>query len=150
MGFPSYGLIADDFVRRSSSRAPFDIQVLTNAVPASRRTFQACSGAQAIVHFYSSGRQSCSAALRANRAEVRAIATDGARKCVEQAAKYPGAQWRSSTPRVLHPAPNWRPAKRVCDAVGEVIARRRWAAIIFNLPATVEMTTPNVADSISG
>ncbi len=40
-------------------------------------------------------------------------------------------------------------AKQVCDAVGEVIAPTPERPIIFNLPATVEMTTPNVyADSI--
>ncbi len=87
--------------------------------------------------------------FRADRAAVQAIATDGARKCVEEAAKYPGTQWRFEYSPESYTGTELEYAKQVCDAVGEIIAPTPDNPIIFNLPATVEMATPNVyADSI--
>ena len=67
------------------------IQVLTQCRPELiERTFLACEGVhRAIVHFYNSTSiLQRRVVFRADRAAVQAIATDGARKCVEEAAKY--------------------------------------------------------------
>jgi len=156
VGFPSASQTDFDFVREiiTDSAIPDDvtIQVLTQCRPELiERTFLACEGApRAIVHFYNSTSiLQRRVVFRADRAAVQAIATEGARKCVEQAAKYPGTQWRFEYSPESYTGTELEYAKQVCDAVGEIIAPTPDNPIIFNLPATVEMATPNVyADSI--
>ncbi|WP_119184993.1 2-isopropylmalate synthase [Mycobacterium decipiens] len=156
VGFPSASQTDFDFVREiiTAGAVPDDvtIQVLTQCRPELiERTFEACEGAaQAIVHFYNSTSiLQRRVVFRADRAAVQAIAIDGARKCVEQAAKYPGTRWRFEYSPESYTGTELDYAKQVCDAVGEVIAPTPDNPIIFNLPATVEMATPNVyADSI--
>ena len=87
--------------------------------------------------------------FRADREAVKAIATDGARKCVEEAAKYPGTLWRFEYSPESYTGTELEYAKDVCDAVADVIEPTPEWPLIVNLPATVEMATPNVyADSI--
>jgi 2-isopropylmalate synthase len=156
VGFPSASQTDFDFVREiiTDGAIPDDvtIQVLTQCRPELiERTFQACEGVhRAIVHFYNSTSiLQRRVVFRADRAAVQAIATDGARKCVEQAAKYPGTQWRFEYSPESYTGTELEYAKQVCDAVGDVIKPTPDNPIIFNLPATVEMATPNVyADSI--
>ncbi len=156
VGFPSASQTDFDFVREiiTDGAIPDDvtIQVLTQCRPELiERTFEACEGAaRAIVHFYNSTSiLQRRVVFRADRAAVQAIATDGARKCVEEAAKYPGTQWRFEYSPESYTGTELEYAKQVCDAVGEIIAPTPDNPIIFNLPATVEMVTPNVyADSI--
>ena len=156
VGFPSASQTDFDFVREiiTDGAIPDDvtIQVLTQCRPELiERTFEACAGAsRAIVHFYNSTSiLQRRVVFRADRAAVQAIATDGARKCVEEAAKYPGTQWRFEYSPESYTGTELEYAKQVCDAVGEIIAPTPDNPIIFNLPATVEMATPNVyADSI--
>lgn len=156
VGFPSASQTDFDFVREiiEQGAIPGDvtIQVLTQCRPELiERTFQACDGApRAIVHFYNSTSiLQRRVVFRADRAAVQDIAVQGARKCVEEAAKYPGTQWRFEYSPESYTGTELEYAKQVCDAVGEVIAPTPDNPIIFNLPATVEMATPNVyADSI--
>ena len=156
VGFPSASQTDFDFVREiiTDGAIPDDvtIQVLTQCRPELiERTFQACAGVhRAIVHFYNSTSiLQRRVVFRADRAAVQAIATDGARKCVEEAAKYPGTQWRFEYSPESYTGTELEYAKQVCDAVGDVIKPTPDNPIIFNLPATVEMATPNVyADSI--
>jgi 2-isopropylmalate synthase len=156
VGFPSASRTDFDFIREiiSQDAIPDDvtIQVLTQCRPELiERTFEACEGApRAIVHFYNSTSiLQRRVVFRADRPAVRAIATDGARRCVEQAGKYPGTQWRFEYSPESYTGTELEYAKDVCDAVGEVIEPTPDNPIIFNLPATVEMATPNVyADSI--
>jgi 2-isopropylmalate synthase len=156
VGFPAASQTDFDFVREiiTDGAIPDDvtIQVLTQCRPELiERTFEACTGAaRAIVHFYNSTSiLQRRVVFRADRAAVQAIATDGARKCVEEAAKYPGTQWRFEYSPESYTGTELEYAKQVCDAVGEIIAPTPDNPIIFNLPATVEMATPNVyADSI--
>ncbi len=156
VGFPSASRTDFDFVRDiiEQDAIPDDvtIQVLTQCRPELiERTFLACEGApQAIVHFYNSTSiLQRRVVFRADRAAVQQIATDGARKCVEQAARYPGTRWRFEYSPESYTGTELEYAKQVCDAVGEVIQPTPDNPIIFNLPATVEMATPNVyADSI--
>jgi 2-isopropylmalate synthase len=156
VGFPSASQTDFDFVREiiTEGAIPDDvtIQVLTQCRPELiERTFQACEGAhRAIVHFYNSTSiLQRRVVFRADRAAVQAIATDGARKCVEEAAKHPGTQWRFEYSPESYTGTELEYAKQVCDAVGDIINPTPDNPIIFNLPATVEMATPNVyADSI--
>lgn len=156
VGFPAASQTDFDFVREiiTDGAIPDDvtIQVLTQCRPELiEHTFQACQGAkQAIVHFYNSTSiLQRRVVFRADQAAVQAIATDGARKCVEEAARYPGTRWRFQYSPESYTGTELEYAKQVCDAVGEIIAPTPENPIIFNLPATVEMATPNIyADSI--
>jgi 2-isopropylmalate synthase len=156
VGFPSASQTDFDFVREiiTDGAIPDDvtIQVLTQCRPELiERTFEACDGApRAIVHFYNSTSiLQRRVVFKADREAVKAIATDGARKCVEEAKKYPGTLWRFEYSPESYTGTELEYAKDVCDAVADVIAPTPEWPLIVNLPATVEMATPNVyADSI--
>ncbi len=156
VGFPSASQTDFDFVREiiEQGAVPDDvtIQVLTQCRPELiERTFEACEGApRAIVHFYNSTSiLQRRVVFRADRDAVKAIATDGARKCVEEAAKYPGTLWRFEYSPESYTGTELEYAVEVCDAVADVIQPTPEWPLIVNLPATVEMATPNVyADSI--
>ena len=156
VGFPSASQTDFDFVREiiEQGAIPDDvtIQVLTQCRPELiERTFVACDGApNAIVHFYNSTSiLQRRVVFRADRDEVKKIATDGARKCLAEQAKHPGTRWRYEYSPESYTGTELEYAKEVCDAVAEVIAPTPDWPLIINLPATVEMATPNVyADSI--
>lgn len=156
VGFPSASQTDYDFVREiiDGGHIPDDvtIQVLTQCRDELiERTFEACAGApNVIVHFYNSTSiLQRRVVFRADRAAVREIAVAGARKCLVEAAKHPQTRWRYEYSPESYTGTELEYAKEVCDAVGDVIEPTPEYPIIFNLPATVEMTTPNVyADSI--
>jgi 2-isopropylmalate synthase len=156
VGFPSASQTDFDFVREiiEQGAVPDDvtIQVLTQCRPELiERTFEACQGApRVIVHFYNSTSiLQRRVVFRAGREEVKAIAVDGARKCLEEAKKYPGTLWRYEYSPESYTGTELVYAKEVCDAVADVIEPTPEWPMIVNLPATVEMATPNVyADSI--
>jgi 2-isopropylmalate synthase len=156
VGFPSASQTDFDFVRDiiEQDAIPDDvtIQMLTQCRPELiERTFQACHGApNAIVHFYNSTSiLQRRVVFRADRDEVKKIATDGARKCLEEQAKHPGTRWRYEYSPESYTGTELAYAVEVCDAVADVIEPTPQWPLIVNLPATVEMTTPNVyADSI--
>ncbi|MGE2834033.1 2-isopropylmalate synthase [Mycobacterium sp. SMC-4] len=156
VGFPSASQTDYDFVREiiEQGAIPDDvtIQVLTQCRPELiERTFEACQGApRAIVHFYNSTSiLQRRVVFRADRDAVKKIATDGARMCVEEAKKYPDTLWRFEYSPESYTGTELEYAVDVCNAVAEVIAPTPEWPLIVNLPATVEMATPNVyADSI--
>ncbi len=156
VGFPSASQTDFDFVREiiEQGAIPDDvtIQVLTQCRDELiERTFQACDGApNVIVHFYNSTSiLQRRVVFRANRDEVKKIATDGARKCLEEQAKHPGTRWRYEYSPESYTGTELAYAKEVCDAVSDVLQPTPDWPLIINLPATVEMATPNVyADSI--
>ncbi|MBS9535417.1 2-isopropylmalate synthase [Mycobacterium sp. M1] len=156
VGFPSASQTDFDFVREiiEDGAIPDDvtIQVLTQCRDELiERTFEACVGApNVIVHFYNSTSiLQRRVVFRADRDEVLTIAVNGARKCLAEQAKHPGTNWRYEYSPESYTGTELEYAKEVCDAVGDVIQPTPENPIIFNLPATVEMATPNVyADSI--
>lgn len=156
VGFPSASQTDFDFVREiiEQGAIPDDvtIQVLTQCRDELiERTFEACDGApNVIVHFYNSTSiLQRRVVFRADRDEVKKIATDGARKCLEEQAKHPGTRWRYEYSPESYTGTELVYAKEVCDAVADVIQPTPEWPLIVNLPATVEMATPNVyADSI--
>ena len=156
VGFPAASQTDFDFVREiiTEGAIPDDvtIQVLTQCRPELiERTFLACEGApRAIVHFYNSTSiLQRRVVFRADREAVKAIATDGARKCVEEAKKYPGTLWRYEYSPESYTGTELEYAVDVCNSVADIVKPTPDVPLIVNLPATVEMATPNVyADSI--
>ncbi|KAA0085642.1 2-isopropylmalate synthase [Mycolicibacterium sp. P9-64] len=156
VGFPSASQTDFDFVREiiEQGAIPDDvtIQVLTQCRPELiTRTFEACAGApKAIVHFYNSTSiLQRRVVFRADRDAVKAIATDGARMCVDEAKKYPDTQWRFEYSPESYTGTELEYAVEVCNAVADIVKPTPDVPLIVNLPATVEMATPNVyADSI--
>ncbi|KAA0924017.1 2-isopropylmalate synthase [Rhodococcus sp. IEGM 1401] len=156
VGFPSASQTDFDFVREiiEDGAIPDDvtIQVLTQCRPELiERTFVACEGARSvIVHFYNSTSiLQRRVVFRAERDVIKKIATDGARKVLEEAAKFPDTDWRYEYSPESYTGTELSYAKEVCDAVTAIIDPTPAKPLILNLPATVEMATPNVyADSI--
>ncbi|NEW36355.1 2-isopropylmalate synthase [Nocardia cyriacigeorgica] len=156
VGFPSASQTDFDFVREiiTDGAIPDDvtIQVLTQCRPELiERTFVACSDApNVIVHFYNSTSiLQRRVVFRADREAVKKIATDAARLCLETERKHPDTNWRYEYSPESYTGTELEYAKEVCDAVSEIIAPTPDKPLIINLPATVEMATPNVyADSI--
>ncbi|MDF0532078.1 2-isopropylmalate synthase [Tsukamurella sp. 8F] len=156
VGFPAASQTDYDFVREiiEEGAIPEDvtIQVLTQCRDELiERTFEACRGAnRVIVHFYNSTSVlQRRVVFRADKAAIKAIATHAADKCLEEQAKYPDTQWRYEYSPESYTGTELSFAKEVCDAVTGIIAPTPDNPMVLNLPATVEMATPNVyADSI--
>ncbi|MBD0021962.1 MULTISPECIES: 2-isopropylmalate synthase [Gordonia] len=156
VGFPSASQTDFDFVREiiEDGAIPEDvtIQVLTQCrSELIERTFEACRGASnVIVHFYNSTSVlQRRVVFRAEKPTIVKIATDAARLVLEEEKKYPDTTWRYEYSPESYTGTELSFAKQVCDAVSEIIAPTPEKPLIINLPATVEMATPNVyADSI--
>ncbi|MET9215501.1 MULTISPECIES: 2-isopropylmalate synthase [unclassified Nocardia] len=156
VGFPAASQTDFDFVREiiEDGAIPADvtIQVLTQCRPELiERTFEACNGApNVIVHFYNSTSiLQRRVVFRAERDAVKKIATDAATLCLEIEQRYPDTEWRYEYSPESYTGTELDYAREVCDAVSAIIAPTPAKPLIINLPATVEMATPNVyADSI--
>ena len=155
VGFPSASQTDFDFVRQlvEDDLIPDDvtIQVLTQARDhLIDRTFESIEGApRAIVHLYNS----TSALQRRvvfglDRDGITEIAVEGARRCLKLAEAASGEIRFEYSPE-SYTQTELDYAVEVCAAVLDVWQPTPdWPAIV-NLPATVEMATPNVyADSI--
>ena len=157
VGFPSASQTDFDFVRQlvEGGLIPDDvvIQVLTQCREhLIERTFESLSGAkQAIVHFYNSTSPlQRRVVFGLDRDGITDIATQGARLCVKYAEMLtPGTDIRYEYSPESYTGTELEYAVEVCAKVIEVIDPTPERPIIINLPATVEMATPNVyADSI--
>ena len=156
VGFPSASQTDFDFVREiiEHDMIPDDvtIQVLVQAREhLIRRTFEACAGAKnVIVHFYNStSKLQRRVVFRKDRDAIKKLATDAAELITDIARDYPDTNWRWEYSPESFTGTELEFAKEVCDAVVDVVAPTPDNPIIINLPATVEMITPNVyADSI--
>ncbi len=156
VGFPSASQTDFDFVREiiEDGAIPDDvtIQVLTQSrSELITRTFEACQGARnVIVHFYNSTSiLQRRVVFRADRDAIKKIATDAAVLVLAEAQKYPDTHWRWEYSPESYTGTELSYAKEVCDAVTETLGASPDNPVILNLPATVEMATPNVyADSI--
>ncbi|MDH6282425.1 2-isopropylmalate synthase [Prescottella agglutinans] len=156
VGFPSASQTDFDFVREiiEDNAIPDDvtIQVLTQSRPELiKRTFEACDGAKnVIVHFYNSTSiLQRRVVFRADKDAIKKIATDAASLVLEEAKNHPDTNWRWEYSPESYTGTELSYAKEVCDAVVETLGATPDNRVIINLPATVEMATPNVyADSI--
>ncbi len=116
------------------------------------RTFESLRGAKsAIVHFYNSTSVlQREVVFGLDKDGITAIATDGARLCQKYASIHtPDTHIRYEYSPESYTGTELEYALEVCSAVIEVIDPRPDWPLIINLPATVEMASPNVyADSI--
>ncbi|MFE6994578.1 2-isopropylmalate synthase [Microbacterium sp. NPDC057659] len=156
VGFPSASQTDFDFVRQliEEDLIPDDvtIQVLTQCREhLIERTYEAIAGAkQAIVHFYNSTSVlQREVVFRSDREGVKQIALEGARLCREFEKRIPDTEVYYEYSPESYTGTELEYAVEVCNAVIEVLEPTPDRKVIINLPATVEMATPNVyADSI--
>lgn len=156
VGFPSASQTDYDFVRAliEQDRIPDDvsIQVLTQAREhLIERTYEAIAGAKnAIVHLYNSTSVlQRDVVFRADEDQVLDIAVQGALLCKKYEETIPETRITYEYSPESYTGTELEYALRVCNAVIDVIKPTPENPIIINLPATVEMATPNVyADSI--
>ena len=151
VGFPSASQPDFDFVRQliEEDLIPDDvtIQVLTQCRPELiERTYESLVGAkQAIVHFYNSTSVlQRRVVFGLDKPGITQIATDAARLCRKLEDKVPGTlvRYEYSPESFTGTEPDY--AIEICAAVMEVIEPTPDRKIILNLPATVEMYTPNI------
>lgn len=156
VGFPSASQTDFDFVREliEGNRIPEDvtIQVLTQARPELiSRTYESLQGVhRAIVHLYNStSTLQRRVVFGLDRDGIKQIATDGAKLVRELAAKQTDTEWVFEYSPESFTGTELEYAVEVCDAVCDIWEPTPDNKTIINLPATVEMASPNIyADQI--
>ena len=156
VGFPSASQTDFDFVRKiiEDNLIPTDvtIQALTQARPELiQRTFEALKGVnKAVVHVYNStSTLQRKVVFRSDEDGIKKIATDGAKWVKEHAEKYNETDWTFEYSPESFTGTELPYAVEVCNAVNEVWNPTKDNKTIINLPATVEMSSPNIyADQI--
>ncbi len=156
VGFPSASQTDFDFVRKiiEGDLIPDDviIQVLTQArEPLIRRTFESLKGAkQAVVHLYNStSTLQRRVVFGQDKEGIKKIATDAAEFCLSLVDTVPGTNISFEYSPESYTGTELEYALEVCNAVNDIWRPTPSWKTILNLPATVEMATPNVyADSI--
>ena len=156
VGFPSASQTDFDFVRVliNDGHIPEDvtIQVLTQARDhLIERTYESLIGAKnVIVHFYNSTSVlQRKVVFNQDKDGIKKIALDAAKKCKSLEHMLPGTNVFYEYSPESYTGTELEYALEVCNAVIEEIAPTPSRQMVINLPATVEMTTPNVyADSI--
>jgi len=156
VGFPAASQPDFDFVRYliDENKIPADVtvQVLTQARPELiQRTYEALKGAKrAIVHLYNSTsvvqRQKV---FKLDKEGIKAIAVNGAKEVLRCSKLAPETDWYFQYSPESFTGTEIGYAVEVCQAVCDVWQPTPARKVILNLPATVEMATPNVyADQI--
>jgi len=157
VGFPAASQADFDFVRQliEQDLIPDDvtIQVLVQCREhLIERTYESLRGAKrAIVHFYNSTSiLQRKVVFGLDRAGITAIAVDGARLCQKYAEIHtPDTEIFYEYSPESYTGTELDYALEICSAVIEAVDPTPDRPLIINLPATVEMITPNVyADSI--
>lgn len=156
VGFPSASQTDFDFVRKiiKENLIPNDvtIQALTQARPELiKKTFEALEGAkQAIVHVYNStSTLQRKVVFNSDEAGIKKIAIDGAKWVKEESELYDQTDWSFEYSPESFTGTELPYAVEVCNAVNEIWQPNEQKKTIMNLPATVEMASPNTyADQI--
>ena len=156
VGFPSASETDFNFVRRliDENRIPDDvtIEVLTQArEDLIARTVESLKGAKrAILHMYNPIAPAFREIVyRTDKAGVKEIAERGTRWVKEMTAKQPETEWVYQYSPETFSSAEMEFAKEVCDAVTAIWQPTPEHKMIINLPATVEMATPNTyADQV--
>jgi 2-isopropylmalate synthase len=155
-GFPAASQPDFDFVRYliEENKIPDDVtvQVLTQARPELiQRTYEALKGVKrAIIHLYNSTSVvQREKVFKLDKAGIKAIAAKGAQEVLRCAKLAPESDWYFQYSPESFTGTEVEYAVEVCEAVCEVWQPTPQRKVILNLPATVEMATPNVyADQI--
>jgi len=156
IGFPSASDTEFNFLRRliEDGRIPKDVkvQVLVQAREhLIKRTYEALEGAHsAIVHVYNStSTAQREMVFQKSKEEIKEIAVEGAQLVAKYAKQYPETAFVFEYSAESFTGTEMDYALEVCEAVLDVWQPTPENPAIINLPATVEMTTPNVfADQI--
>ena len=156
VGFPSASQTDFDFVRVliEENHIPQDvtIQVLTQARDhLIERTYESLIGAKSvIVHFYNSTSVlQRKVVFNQDKDGIKKIALDAAKKCKSLEHLLPGTKIYYEYSPESYTGTELEYAVEVCNAVIEEIGPTPERQMVINLPATVEMITPNIyADSI--
>jgi 2-isopropylmalate synthase len=156
VGFPAASQLDFDFVRWliEEDQVPDDvyIQVLTQARPELiERTYESLKGAKkAIVHVYNStSTTQREQVFRMDMEGIKQIAVNGAKCVKEHATKHPETEWVFQYSPESFTGTEIDYAIEVVNAVADVWQPTPDNKIIINLPATVEVSTPNrYADQI--
>jgi 2-isopropylmalate synthase len=156
VGFPSASQTDFDFVRKiiTEKLIPENvtIQALTQARPELiKRTFEALEGApRAIVHVYNStSTLQRRVVFNSDKEGVKRIAIEGAKEVKKYSEQYPATNWTFEYSPESFTGTELPYAVEVCNAVNEVWEPTKKNKSIINLPATVEMASPNIyADQI--
>ncbi|KRE20872.1 2-isopropylmalate synthase [Bosea sp. Root483D1] len=151
VAFPAASQTDFDFVRSiiESGAIPDDvaIQVLTQCrSELIERTFEAVKGAKnVILHFYNStSTLQRDVVFRSDRKGIVRIATDAAAQIKALAAQAPETNFTFEYSPESFTGTELDYALEICEAVKAVIKPTPQNKLILNLPATVEMATPNV------
>ena len=155
IGFPAASQIEFDFLRQLVERRliPDDVtvQVLTQCGEhLIQRTFESIQGIKrAVVHIYNStSTLQRDVVFHMDREEIKKIATDGVAMVKEYMKSYDGEVILEYSPESFT-GTELDFALDICNAVQRAWGPTPEKKMIFNLPSTVEMTTPNVyADQI--
>lgn len=156
VGFPSASLTEFRFVRSLIEQKLIPehvrIQVLTPArADLIAPTFESVRGAkQATIHFYhATSPVFRRVVFQKDRAGVKEIAIASATLIRDLAAQRPETDWRFEYSPETFTGTELEFALELCDTVTEIWGATPERKVILNLPATVELATPNVyADQI--
>ncbi len=151
IGFPSASQTDFDFVRDliENKKIPSDvnIQVLTQArEELIKKTFESLKGAsKAIIHFYNStSTLQRKVVFDQDKEGIKKIATNAALLIKNLAKKNQETEWSFEYSPESFTGTELDYAREVCDRVVEILKPISKNKIIINLPATVEMSTPNI------
>ncbi|MDO4325623.1 MAG: 2-isopropylmalate synthase [bacterium] len=155
VGFPAASQIEYDFLRQLVERKLIPDDVVVQVLVQCRehlikRTFEALEGVKkAVVHIYNSTSiLQRDVVFHKNREEIKEIAIEGTKMVKDLMKDFPGEIILEYSPESFT-GTELDYALEICTAVQDVWQPTPDNKIIFNLPATVEMTTPNVyADQI--
>ncbi len=156
VGFPSASQVEYDFTRALIEQKLIPenawIQVLTQARDhLIAKTYASVAGAErAIIHLYNStSTLQRKTVFKMSRKEIVMLAVQGARLLKEEEQKYPETVFRYEYSPESFTGTELEFALQICEAVMEILQPTPQNKIILNLPATVEMASPNIyADQI--
>ena len=156
VGFPSASQTDFDFVRKlvEENRIPDDVTIIVLTQSRDeliRRTVDSAVGAKhAIVHLYNSVAPVFRRVVfNMTREEITNIAVTGTRLVKELVAQHPQTQWGFEYSPESFSTTELDFSRDICDAVSAAWGPTPQHKMIFNLPSTVECSTPNVyADQI--
>ena len=151
VGFPSASKTDFDFVRDliESKKIPSDvnIQVLTQArKELIIKTFDSLKGAsKGIIHFYNStSTLQRKVVFDQDKDGIKKIAVDAAKLIKDLAIENSETEWTFEYSPESFTGTELEYAREVCDEVVDILSPASKNKIIINLPATVEMSTPNI------
>ncbi|HWZ48573.1 MAG TPA: 2-isopropylmalate synthase [Herbaspirillum sp.] len=156
VGFPSASQTDFDFVRKlvDEKRIPDDVTIIVLTQSRDeliRRTVDSVTGAkQAIIHLYNSVAPAFrKIVFNMSRDEIKQIAITGTQLVKDLTDALPQTAWRFEYSPESFSMTELDFSKEICDAVSATWQATPRRQVIFNLPSTVECSTPNVyADQI--